>query len=154
MQITVVAVGRARMGPEALLFEQYKSRMQSPFSLQLKEVEEKRPIVRAERRKNEAILLKACIADGAHLVALDEQGKSFSSRNFATMIESLQNQGVRDLVFIIGGAEGLDNTLKSQAHQTISFGMQTWPHLLVRGMLAEQLYRAQCIIGGHPYHRE
>jgi 23S rRNA (pseudouridine1915-N3)-methyltransferase len=154
MRILIAAVGRAKAGPERTLFEHYQARVQAPFSLQLKEVEEKRAIQGAQLKQHEAALLHTCIPDGAIVIALDERGKSLSSTDFARKIGIWRDEGVRDLVFMIGGAGGLDEAIRKQARQTMSFGAQTWPHMLVRGLLAEQLYRAQCILGGHPYHRE
>ena len=69
-------------------------------------------------------------------------------------LAAVPSPGVRDVCFIIGGADGLDAAVKARANMNLSFGSMTWPHLLVRGMLAEQLFRAQCILAGHPYHRD
>ena len=154
MRILIAAVGRAKSGPEKVLFEHYQARVQAPFSLKLIEVEEKRAFRGDQLKHREATLLQGCIPDGAIVIALDEKEKSLSSKDFAGKIGSWRDQGIRDLVFMIGGADGLDEVVKKLAHQTISFGAQTWPHMLVRGLLAEQLYRAQCILCGHPYHRE
>ena len=154
MRILIAAVGRAKAGPERALFEHYQARVQAPFSLQVKEVEEKRAVQGAQLKQREAALLHACVPDGAIIIALDERGKSLSSTDFAGKIGSWRDEGMRDLVFMIGGADGLDEGVRKQARQTLSFGAQTWPHMLVRGLLTEQLYRAQCILGGHPYHRE
>tara|TARA_B100001094_G_C18050633_1_gene729816 strand:+ start:499 stop:963 length:465 start_codon:yes stop_codon:yes gene_type:complete len=154
MRFVIVAVGRAKAGPEMALFQLYQARVRAPFSLQLIEVEEKRALQGDQLRKREASLLQGCVTDGAIVVALDEREKSLSSINFACKIREWRDEGIRDLVFIIGGADGLDESIRKQANYTISFGAQTWPHMLVRGLLAEQLYRAQCIIFGHPYHRE
>lgn len=154
MRFLIVAVGRAKAGPERTLFEHYQSRVQAPFSLQLIEVEEKRSFRGDQLREREATLLQGCISDGAFVIALDEKEKSLSSKDFAGKVGNWRDEGIRDLVFMIGGAHGLDEVIRNQAQQTISFGAQTWPHMLVRGMLAEQLYRAQCILSGHPYHRE
>ncbi len=90
----------------------------------------------------------------ATVVALDGGGRSLDSRTFAKRLEGWRDGGVRDLAFLIGGAEGLDRDLISDADLVLSLGAMTWPHLLVRGMLAEQLFRAQSILDGHPYHRE
>ena len=154
MRILIAAVGRAKAGPERTLFEHYQARVQAPFSLHLKEVEEKRAIQGAQLKQREATLLQGCVTDGAIVIALDEKEKSLSSKEFAEKIGDWRDKGIRDLVFMIGGAGGLDQIICKQAHQAMSFGAQTWPHMLVRGLLAEQLYRAQCILGGHPYHRE
>jgi len=154
MRFVIAAVGRAKAGPEKTLFEHYLGRLQQPFSLELKEVEEKRPLQGLELKRSEAALLMAVVPKGALIVAMDERGKSLSSPQFADHIGRWRDAGQRDLVFMIGGADGLDGSVRSQARLTLSFGNQTWPHMLVRGLLAEQVYRAQCILGGHPYHRQ
>ena len=87
-------------------------------------------------------------------IALDESGKTLSSREFADKISKWQQGGISSFAFIIGGADGLDDLVLKKAKVTWSFGRVTWPHLLVRALLAEQLYRAQTLISGHPYHRE
>jgi len=101
----------------------------------------------------EAELLLAA-AEGAHLIACDERGKTYSSRAFADHIARLRDQGERRLVFVIGGADGLDTSVLDAARSTLAFGPQTWPHALARAMLAEQLYRAVTILAGSPYHRD
>jgi 23S rRNA (pseudouridine1915-N3)-methyltransferase len=87
------------------------------------------------------------------VVALDERGKSLDSSAFATLLGRWQDEGLGDLAFVIGGAEGLSPAVLERADLALSFGQMTWPHLLVRVLLAEQLFRAQCILDGHPYHR-
>lgn len=154
MRILIAAVGRAKAGPERALFDHYQARLQAPFSLALKEVEEKRALKGAELKKREAELLLATLPKGAIAIAMDERGKSLSSADFAKKIGDWRDEGVRELAFVIGGADGLDESVRKKARLTLSFGAQTWPHMLVRGLLAEQIYRAQCILGGHPYHRE
>ena len=89
----------------------------------------------------------------SRLIALDMRGKSLSSEDFAALLSRWRDEGAGDLAFAIGGAEGLDDTLCAAAALTLSLGAMTWPHMLVRVMLAEQLYRAQTILTGHPYHR-
>ena len=91
---------------------------------------------------------------GAVVVALDETGKTLNSVAFAEKLKVWRDEGVRDVAFLIGGADGLDDAVRNRADLVMSFGAMTWPHLLVRGLLAEQIYRAQCILSGHPYHRE
>lgn len=105
------------------------------------------------RKQREGERLIAAVPTGARVVALDERGKSLDSPAFAALLKRWQDEGVGDLAFVIGGAEGLSGALLARADLTLSFGPMTWPHLLVRVLLAEQLYRAQCILDGHPYHR-
>jgi 23S rRNA (pseudouridine1915-N3)-methyltransferase len=99
-------------------------------------------------------LISAALPPGARLVALDERGTAWSSRGLADRLGQWRDQGTATLAFAIGGAEGLDRQLIARADAVLSLGAMTWPHLLVRGMLLEQLYRAQQILAGHPYHRD
>jgi 23S rRNA (pseudouridine1915-N3)-methyltransferase len=105
-------------------------------------------------KTREAELMLTALPSGATLVALDEHGGTWSSREFAERIAGWRDRGVSDLAFAIGGAEGLGGAVLNRASATLSLGPMTWPHLLVRGMLLEQLYRAQQILAGHPYHRD
>ncbi len=151
MRLTLIAVGRAKRGPEQELFNSYQKRLNP--ALDLVEVEEKRPLSGAELKAREAELIVAKIPEGAFLIALDERGKPLASRKFAEKLGDLRDGG-RDVTFIIGGADGLDESLRARAEMILGFGPQTWPHMLVRAMLAEQVYRAQSILAGHPYHRD
>ena len=90
----------------------------------------------------------------AALIVLDERGKSLSSREFASRMNDIQVQGQSKIQFVIGGADGLNDDIRSKAHLLLSFGNQTWPHMMIRVMLIEQIYRAQQILSGHPYHRD
>ena len=87
------------------------------------------------------------------MIALDERGKSLTSPAFAQLMGRLRDEGESRVMFVIGGSDGLPGALRARARSVLSFGSQTWPHLLVRAMLAEQLYRAVTILSGHPYHR-
>lgn len=152
MRLTLIAVGRSKKGPEQELFASYQKRLRP--SLELTEVEEKRRLSDAELMAREAELILAKIPDGAFVVALDERGKAMKSRDFADFLTVEQDNGTRDMAFVIGGANGLAPSIRDRANKLLSFGVQTWPHMLVRGMLAEQIYRAQSIQAGHPYHRD
>ncbi len=103
--------------------------------------------------KDEAEKLSNKLPSGAHCIALDEAGRTMSSEVFAKRIRQLADSGTRDLVFLIGGPDGLAPSLRESAAERLAFGPQTWPHLLVRAMLAEQIYRGFAILSGHPYHR-
>ena len=151
MRITLVAVGRAKADPAAELTDLYAARLRWPF--ELKEVEERRALPPAQLKTREGQLILAALPGGARLVALDERGRGLNSRAFAALIGRWRDEGLRDLAFAIGGAEGLADEVLEQAALRLSLGPMTWPHLLVRPLLAEQLYRAQCILEGHPYHR-
>jgi 23S rRNA (pseudouridine1915-N3)-methyltransferase len=118
------------------------------------ELEERRRFPPAVLKAREAELIFGALPAGAPLVALDERGTAWSSRALADRIAAWRDQGVPELAFAIGGADGLGSAVLERAHGILSLGPMTWPHLLVRGMLLEQLYRAQQILAGHPYHRE
>lgn len=123
-------------------------------SVRIVELEEKRPLPAAELKRREAELLLAAVPTGARLVALDGRGEAWTSRGFADRIALWRDAGAPALAFAIGGAEGLGEAVIADAEAILSLGAMTWPHLLARIMLLEQLYRAQQILAGHPYHRE
>jgi 23S rRNA (pseudouridine1915-N3)-methyltransferase len=150
MNIVVAAVGRAKPGAERDLFEQYIARL--PWRVVLKEIEIKKEMALDARRLREAEALLAVAPAGARIVALDERGKSEGSEAFAKRLGRWRDDGAA-VAFIIGGADGLDESIRKRADAMLSFGALTWPHMLVRAMLAEQLYRAHTILTGHPYHR-
>lgn len=150
MRILIVAVGRWRQGPERALYDEYAKRL-SPTPM-LIEVEEKRKMAAAERVRREGELLLAKIPEGSFVIALDGRGKALSSEALADRFETLQAHGT-SVTFVIGGADGLAPAVLDRADLTVSLGPMTWPHMLVRVMLAEQVYRAEAIRTGHPYHR-
>ncbi len=123
----------------------------------LREVEDRRARAAladaGQRKLREGELLLAKASEGAHLVALDGRGRELTSEKFAGWLARLRDQGCRDLAFAIGGADGLSDQLLKQAQMRLSLGTMTWPHMLVRAMLAEQIYRAVTILANHPYHR-
>lgn len=156
MRIVIVAVGRARPGPLRDLYEDYAGRVAATRALghvELREVEERRSLAPTELKLREGELIRAQLPRGATLVALDGRGQSLTSETFAARLAKWRDAGVTDLAFAIGGADGLDDSIRQQAGLVLSLGAMTWPHLLVRAMLAEQLYRAATILQGHPYHR-
>ncbi|MDE0780868.1 MAG: 23S rRNA (pseudouridine(1915)-N(3))-methyltransferase RlmH [Alphaproteobacteria bacterium] len=152
MRILVTAVGRARTGPEAALFEHYSKRI-NVWPFELREVERKRNVPAAQTSNAEGELLLSTLPSGAYAFALDEGGKQISSAEIACILGNLQDTGCRDVAFMIGGADGHSKAVRDRADRKIAFGRNTWPHMLVRGLLAEQVYRAQQILAGHPYHR-
>lgn len=155
MRLHLCAVGRLRTGPERDLVEDYLQRCDRtgrPLGLgpvSEHEVEDKRGGGMAA----EAELLARAVPAGAVLVTLDERGKLLSSPEFAAQLASWRDGGRQDVAFLIGGADGIDPALRAKADLSISFGRMVWPHLLIRVMLAEQLYRAVTILAGSPYHR-
>ena len=150
-RITIAAVGRAKAGPLRDLYLLYAGRLTWP--LELKEVEVRRRLPPAQLMQQEAEALTAALPPNAACFALDSRGKELTSEAFARLIARRCEAGNSDIAFVIGGAEGLTTGLLERADRVLSFGSMTWPHMLARAMLAEQLYRAQSILGGHPYHR-
>jgi 23S rRNA (pseudouridine1915-N3)-methyltransferase len=155
MRLHLCAVGRLRAGPERSLVDDYLTRTERtgrPLGLgpvTEHEVEDKRGGGMAA----EGALLSKSLPEGAALCVLDERGKTLSSPEFAQILVGWRDGGRQDAAFVIGGADGVDPVLRDRADLVISFGRMVWPHMLVRVMLAEQLYRAATILGGSPYHR-
>ncbi|KUJ77990.1 23S rRNA (pseudouridine(1915)-N(3))-methyltransferase RlmH [Ruegeria marisrubri] len=155
MRICICAVGRLRAGPEKTLIDDYLTRFdRTGRALGLGPAR----VIEVEDKKNagmkaEADLLRKALPKGAVICALDERGKVMSSPDFAKRLAGWRDAGRQDLALIIGGADGIDPALRAEADFSISFGAMVWPHMLVRVMLAEQLYRAATILSGGPYHR-
>ncbi len=147
--LRLIAVGRLRDGPEKTLFDRYASRLRPPLAV--REIAEAAGSP-AEIRKREGAALLAAVSATEAVVALDLGGITPSSEAFAAMLRGWAESG-RKPAFLIGGAEGLSEAVIARADSVMSLGALTWPHMLVRVMLAEQIFRAQCIAGGHPYHR-
>lgn len=151
MRLTLIAVGRWKDGPERALFEDYARR--SPWPLALREVEVRRRLAGPALKRAEAELLLAAVPAGAKLIALDERGREVDSPGFAARLGAWRDEGAGEAALVIGGADGLDDTVRQRADWVLALGRLTWPHMLVRALIAEQLYRAQTILSGHPYHR-
>lgn len=151
MRITIASIGRFGRGPERDLFDLNVKRLKWPVTL--KELEDRKGGSGPEKQAREHKLLSDAIPAGAVVIALDERAKPLGSVDFARRLEKFQDQGRRDIAFVIGGADGLLPDMRDRADMLLSFGAMTWPHLMVRPMLAEQLYRAWTIQAGHPYHR-
>ncbi len=145
----LIAVGRLRAGPEADLVTRYTARLRP--ALTTTEITEGTGSP-GEIKRREATAILAALPDDAFAIALDLGGKAPTSEVFAALLTSWHEAG-RKPAFLIGGAEGLGATVINRADHVLSLGPLTWPHMLVRVMLAEQLYRAQAIAAGHPYHR-
>jgi len=154
LRITLLCVGRLGAAPEAALARDWAARAGATGRshglgpIDIVEVEARKPGKAAEA---EALLERT---RDARLIACDEHGQALGSRAFAALLERLRDDGVRRLVFAIGGADGLGDAVLAAASERLAFGPQTWPHALVRAMLAEQIYRAASIMAGGPYHRD
>ncbi|QTN37449.1 23S rRNA (pseudouridine(1915)-N(3))-methyltransferase RlmH [Cognatishimia activa] len=155
MKIHICAVGRLRSGPERTLLDDYLDRFDKTGRamglgpVKLHEVEDRKGGGMAA----EAQLLAGVLPKGARICTMDERGKLMSSPEFAQQMARLRDDGAGDLAFIIGGADGIDPSLRNRADMSLSFGKMVWPHMLARVMLSEQLYRAASILAGSPYHR-
>jgi 23S rRNA (pseudouridine1915-N3)-methyltransferase len=146
MRLVIIAVGKMRDRAEKALYERYAD------GIALKEIEEKRKLPPAERKRIEARLIRSATPKGALTVALDRRGSALTSEELAQRLARWQREG-KGVAFVVGGADGLDDGFRNSADFVLSLGAATWPHMLARIMLAEQLYRARAIIAGHPYHR-
>jgi len=155
MKLHIIAVGRLRASAELDLIKDYSDRFDKTGRnlglgpLNIIEVEDKK----GGGKPAEADLLRRALPNGALIVALDERGKTLTSPDFANQLANWRDQGRQDVAFLIGGADGIDPALVADADFNLSFGKMVWPHMLVRVMLSEQLYRAASILAGSPYHR-
>ena len=152
IRLHLLAIGRLRRGPLYDLQALYAGRIAPPVTIV--ELDEKRRLPPAALKLREGELILGALPAGARLVALDPGGAQWTSRDFALRLAAWRDGGAGALAFAIGGAEGLAPAVIERADAVMSLGTMTWPHFLVRGMLLEQLYRAQQILAGHPYHRE
>ncbi len=160
MKLIVAAIGKMKQGPETELAGRYLMRAQKagraaglrgPDVVELPESSAK---IAHERKLDESTRLLAALPGDAHILALDETGKSLTSRQLATTVSRCADQRVPVLAFVIGGPDGHGKPLLQRAAGTLAFGAATWPHQLVRVMLAEQIYRSVTIMLNHPYHRD
>ncbi len=151
MKLTVACIGRATRGPERDLYDHYASRIRWPLTL--RELEEKRKLPPGQLMQREGELLLQAVPAGSMLVALDRRGKVLDSQAFADRLGRWRDDSVSDVAFLVGGADGHAEPLLKKASLVLSFGAMTWPHMLARAMLAEQIYRCQQLLAGHPYHR-
>ncbi|WP_420326487.1 23S rRNA (pseudouridine(1915)-N(3))-methyltransferase RlmH [Mameliella sp.] len=155
MRVHLCVVGRLRKGPEKPLVDDYLTRFdRTGRALGLGPTQ----VIEVEDRKGggmagEAALLRRALPSGARVCALDERGHTWTSPEFSEKLADWRDGGAQDLAFVIGGADGIDPGLRAEAQDLMSFGRMVWPHMLVRVMLAEQLYRAASIQAGAPYHR-
>jgi len=159
VRLTILAVGYSRGAGEGALVEDYVHRAKqmgrnlSFTAVEVVEVAVSKARDVKSRMAEEAASLAARVPAGAHIVLLDAKGKGMTSEEFSDMIGALRDGGAKDLCFVIGGPDGLAPLPGKHPGRSLAFGPQTWPHMLVRAMLAEQIYRAMTILAGHPYHR-
>lgn len=151
MKIELLVIGRLKKGPHADLAQDYLKRLNWDVSITALESRHKDE---HQGQIEELSLLKSHIQPSAYVIAMDERGKTLGSRALAQKFTDLQNQNRSLVQFIIGGANGLDDEIRDRADFLLSFGAQTWPHMLARVMLLEQIYRCQQIHLNHPYHRD
>jgi 23S rRNA (pseudouridine1915-N3)-methyltransferase len=159
MRLWIIAVGHGRGTPEGELVEDFIGRAQKMGrnlgfpAVAVEELSVSKARDAATRMKEEGERLADRVPDGAHVVLLDAKGKGMTSEDFAEFLGALRDAGTRDLAFVIGGPDGLGALPGKKSGRSLAFGPQTWPHLLARALLAEQVYRAMTILAGHPYHR-
>ena len=148
MKINIIAVGKLKASPLHDLCDEYVKRI--GWKVNITEIDSPK----ASTSAIEELLILKNLPPDAFAIALDERGESFPSPALAQKLHNWRDQAVgNELFFIIGGADGLTDIIRKRAKILLSFGKQTWPHMLVRVMLLEQIYRAQQILAGHPYHR-
>ena len=150
MKLVILAVGRGRALPEQTLVEGWLGRL--PQGGRIMEVDSRLPAGPARTRDEGERLLRH-VPDAAPLIACDPHGRDTSSEALAALLRRYRDDGAAEAYFAIGGADGHDSAVLERAERRIAFGSATWPHMLFRAMLAEQLYRATMILAGHPYHR-
>jgi len=159
MRLWILTIGHSRGTSEGTLANEYIDRAgklgrnMGFTAIAVEEVPVSKARDAASRMADEAERLAARVPEGAHVVLLDAKGKGMTSEDFAEMLGALRDAGTKDLAFVIGGPDGLAALPGKKSGRSLAFGPQTWPHLLVRAMLAEQVYRALTILAGHPYHR-
>jgi len=159
MHLSVLAVGHARGTHEDALCNDYIDRANGfarrlgISKISVEEIGVSRARDARSRIQEECEKLSKRVPTGAHVILLDAKGKGMTSEDFAEMIAALRDAGTKDLALVIGGPDGLASLPGIRAGRSLAFGPQTWPHLMVRTMLAEQIYRALTILAGHPYHR-
>jgi 23S rRNA (pseudouridine1915-N3)-methyltransferase len=159
MRLFLLAVGHARGTHEAALCDEYidrasgLGRQMGIARIGVEEVAVSKARDAKSRMAEEGERLATRVPEGAHVILLDAKGKGMTSEDFAEMLGALRDAGTKDLALVIGGPDGLAPLPKIRAGRSLAFGQQTWPHTLVRVMLAEQIYRALTILAGHPYHR-
>jgi len=154
LRLKIIAVGRLKPGPERELVETYRIRLENALAglgpLSILEIDERKDAKQIARALIEAA---EGLPKGARRIALDETGKSVTTKNLAELLAAWRDAGAPEATFMIGGADGLADEVRNSADLVLSLGKLTWPHRLARAMIAEQLYRVASLLAGHPYHR-
>lgn len=150
-KIDLIVVGKVKKGPWFDLQKDYITRLKWP--VQLIEVESKYSDPKTQQEHEQRLILSK-LDESSFVIVLDERGDGLRSLDFSQTLGKLRDTGIDKISLLIGGAEGFTDDIRNKANMLLSFGQQTWPHVMVRVMLLEQIYRAQQIIAGHPYHRE
>lgn len=147
---TIIAIGTLKKGPEYDLCQMYIKRCKTP--IKILQISPKTMQSEARQKQHESHLIQKSLPENPFVVVLDECGKTMTSPEFAQYIQSLHTHA-RHITFVIGGAFGLHQDIRNMANLILSFGKMTLPHMLMRVVLCEQLYRVQTIINRHPYHK-
>jgi len=159
VRFLILAVGRLKAGPERELCARYIERavksgralgLSGPDVVEIPESQARRA---EDRMADEASAIVAALPEETAVLALDPHGSELSSEDLASDVSALRDRGVRAFTFIIGGADGLGDEVRERADRLVAFGRATFPHQLVRVMMAEQIYRVTTILSGHPYHK-
>jgi 23S rRNA (pseudouridine1915-N3)-methyltransferase len=154
MKITIISMGKFENSPFRAVFETYVKRIKWKIELRELELKNAQNLSSQELKSREAALILKDLKSQSKLIVLDENGKEYKSREFAKMLANFAVQGDSNITFVIGGSDGLAEEILQKSVIKISLGLMTFPHLMVRAILIEQIYRAQTIIEGHPYHRD
>ena len=154
MRITILSIGKFENSPHKAVFENYLKRLKWKVELRELELKNAQNMSVDKIKEGEGELILKALKPSSKLIAMDERGKQFSSIEFSKMIADFGVVGESDLTFVIGGSDGLSQEVLRKASLKISLSKMVFPHLMVRAILIEQIYRAQSIIAGHPYHRE
>ena len=161
MQLSIIAIGQMRGANEMPLVEDFRRRIEASgrqlgiSSLSFLELRAKRGLTGGEKKRSEnALIADALARRNGPLIVLDEAGKSLTSRAFTDRLQGWIERGDSDVTFVIGGADGLDDKIRARADMVLSFGPMTWPHMLARVLLCEQIWRSISILTRHPYHRD
>jgi len=152
MDILIIATGKMGRGALDSLIADYTKRL--PWRLTVREIDIRKKLTGSQRTEEESNRVLAEIPTGSYVIALDERGCDMSSVQLSKLIADQRDTGTRTIVFLIGGADGHGDAVRARANKMLCFGKLTWPHMMIRAMLAEQVYRAWSIDAGHPYHRE